>query len=115
MSTSTDVENDTWGWPSTPAPSAEGAAAELHDDSRGTAAKAAEAPDQLEEIAAFHVGHALSLDGEGTAPAAVQPALGTVPHFDIAAMVTHAPRAQPAVRRASHLLDMRSAQALPYS
>ena len=70
--------------------------------------------DQLEELAAFHVWHALSLDGEGTVPAA-QPAAGTIPHFDIAAMVTHAPRARSAVRRASHLLDMRSAQALPYS
>ena len=53
MSTSTDVENDTWGWPSTPAPSAEGAAAELHDDSRGTAAKAAEAPTSLKKSRRF--------------------------------------------------------------
>ena len=53
MMTSTDAENDTWGWPSTPAPSAEGAAAELHDDSRGTAAKAAEAPTSLKKSRRF--------------------------------------------------------------
>ena len=53
MSTSTDAENDTWGCPSTPAPSAEGAAAELHDDSRGTAAKAAEAPTSLKKSRRF--------------------------------------------------------------
>ena len=56
MSTSTDAENDTWGWPSTPAPSAEGASAELHDDSRGTAAKAAEAPTSLKKSRRFMCG-----------------------------------------------------------
>ena len=52
----------------------------------------------------------------GTAPAAVQPALGTVPHFDIAAMVTHVPPR--AAGRSARVTSSRYAgarRALPYS